>query len=85
MDWRMRVTWITGRKKALARAIAIQTVTASGLDWESITQAKRNELTSQANVFLSSLVKHGILAQYAHEYRERDDGWANLVKWEENT
>lgn len=80
------VQWVVGRKKALARAIAIQSVQANGLRWEALGQSRRDQLVKDAEALLTSLVSHGVLAQFKHEYRERDDdGWEQLADWSKGT
>lgn len=81
----MRVPWVVGRRVALARAIAIQTVEANGMKWDRMSQARRDQLVKQADATIGKWIRSGLLATFSHEYRERDDGGDPLVEWKENS
>jgi hypothetical protein len=76
------VPWVVVRRLALARAVAIHTAHARGLDWMRMTQAARDKLVSETETVVREWVRSGVAIQFAGEYREADDGGDPLIPWE---
>lgn len=66
------VPWVVGRKKALARVIALEIhrLGDDGPAWERLTQAQKNKRVRDAERVIDRWVANGVLIQMAHEYRD---------------
>lgn len=77
----MSVPWVAGRRKALARAVAIFAAQATGRDWGRMTSAERMKLSGDAYAAVRSWEAHGVLTSFQAEYREAEKGGTPLVQW----
>lgn len=78
------VPWVVVRRLALARAIAIHTANARGVDWMRMSPAARDKAVCDAEAAVVGWVAAGVAIQFAGEYREADDGGDPLVDWAED-
>lgn len=69
----MMVAWVTGRKKALARAVAMFVADAAGEAWDRMTPARRRWYEAGAREQVEEWLAAGVLASFEYEYRETED------------
>jgi hypothetical protein len=63
------VLWVVGRKKALARCLAVDRAQQEGLDWSSLPTEERRRRERDALESVSSWVSGKTLAEFVHDYR----------------
>lgn len=68
------VPYVTGRKKALARAVAQTAVSVQGFVWDSLGEQERQRLVADAMTILDRWIAEGVLAEFLNEYREKGNG-----------
>lgn len=68
-----KVEWVVGRKKALARAVAILTAREAGTDWSRLTHAQRDSRFRRAEEAVTQWARDDVLALFLYPYREKDD------------
>ena len=78
------ITWVAGRRKAIARAVAIYAEQKRGGDFARLTTAERNEAVEEAMAAVKTWTGAGLLSVFEAEYMEQEDGGDPLVKWPEN-
>ena len=71
------VPWITVRKHALARSIAIlvhDRVAGSNMreKWDRLSQPQRDRLVLEADKILDEWTRNQVMIQFAHPYAEPD-------------
>lgn len=64
------VLWIGGRRKALARAMAMYLASIQGQDWQRLHQATRDTRVDTMDRLIADWVAHGVLVQFSHPYSE---------------
>lgn len=68
-----RVPYVAGRRKALARAIAIHVAEKERtLTWSAISQADRDHRVKDADDMIEQLCRDKVLAQFIGRYREAE-------------
>lgn len=77
----MKVPWVVGRKRAIARAMAISSITDQGQHWTKLSQARRDAHVDLMERRLTEWVQSGLLATFSHEYREHNQQ-APLTDWQ---
>lgn len=68
----MIVPWITGRRRALARALAMSLAEAKGLEWFEIPTQSRDRMVRAADAAVGDWIATGVLAEFAYDYRETE-------------
>lgn len=68
------VWWVAGRRRALARAIAIHLCVLEGGDWMRLTMGDRDARVDQCEKMVREWVAHGVLAEFPNPYREAAGG-----------
>ena len=65
------IPWVTCRKVALARSIAVTIAESHGLDWfRDLTQADRDARVAKAEAKIDEWKACGVVAVFEHPYRE---------------
>ena len=68
----MEVSWVTGRKKYLARAIAVHCAEVhDGKKWHLLTQAEMDCRIREVMEKLTEWAASDVLAEFQHPYREK--------------
>lgn len=67
-----KVRWVVGRRKAIARALAMSSAEAKGLRWFDLPTQTRDSLVRDADEVVGSWVSDGLLAEFRHDYREKE-------------
>lgn len=62
---------MAGRRKALARAVALAIVHAEGRMWSRLDDAERARREREALELVDAWVRADVLASFEHEWRER--------------
>ncbi len=65
-----KVAWITGRRKALARSLAIEFSRREGFDWMTLRRSERKRYTEEADKLLGDLVATEVLVSWLYPYRD---------------
>jgi hypothetical protein len=66
------VPWIVGRRRAIARAMAIYSAATAGRLWSNIPQTIRDQLVQNADETIGQWAESGLLATFNYEYLEAD-------------
>jgi hypothetical protein len=64
------VKWITGRRKALARAIALEVTQAGGERWDHLDKRGQNAAIASANALIGAWISNGVCLEYDAEFSE---------------
>lgn len=62
------VPWITGRRRAVARSIAVLLVEAQGREWSTLGLAAQGRWVEAVESRMSEWVRRGVLAEFSHPY-----------------
>lgn len=62
------IPWITGRRRALARSIAVLLVEAQGREWTTLGLAAQSRWVEAVESRMSEWVRRGVAIEYAHPY-----------------
>lgn len=62
----MKVAYVSGRKKALARAVAMQLYP----DWESLSVQEKTKKVEETIETLNEWIRNGVLVTFDYERRE---------------
>lgn len=65
------VVYVTGRRKALARSLAILVAETDGYVWSMFKDGERERRVDEADEVIRQWVTDGILVEFLAEYRER--------------
>lgn len=65
------VAYVTGRRGALARAIAIGAARLQGFDFATLPRSEKARMLREANEAISMWLSDGTLIEFLGEYRER--------------
>jgi hypothetical protein len=66
----MKVSWVTGREKALAHAVAMHVVAEAGRDWDRLSPARREMFIRSAQDAVRAWNSLGVLARFDYDYAE---------------
>lgn len=72
MAGELKVPWVVGRQRALARAVAMHVALKLGKDWSRLTHAQRDSAVRDADDLVQGWVRDGVLACFIYDYREQD-------------
>lgn len=64
-----RVPYVTGRRKALARGVALAMVKEEGRDWCRMTPREIREAVAKADRVLQTLVDNEVLTEFIYDWR----------------
>lgn len=64
-----RVPYVTGRRKALARGMALEWCKREGVDWSRLSPAERRRRIREINDVIGRLVDTEVLVEFVHEWR----------------
>jgi hypothetical protein len=67
------VCWVTGKRKTLARAIAVDVAHAKGTPWDTLTLAQREKMVSHFEKRIDVWTKNEVLVAYEHEWLDPED------------
>lgn len=67
-----KVAWVTGRKKALARSVAIAIAEREGFDWLLLNELRQRQRFEEAMRMVDSWIQLGVLATFLYDYREKE-------------
>lgn len=62
------IPWITGRRRAVARAFAVMLAESSGVPWDSIGLAQQSKWVSAVESRIEQMKRRGVLAEFVHPY-----------------
>lgn len=65
------VPYVTGRRRALERSVAVEMALAAGVDWGRLTKAERRLRIASAALAVQSWIDNGVLTDFEYEWRER--------------
>ena len=65
-------SWVTGRRKALARALAVEAVRLQGLSWSSIGVGDRRRIMREADETIERWIEDDVLVEFVHEWTGAD-------------
>ena len=68
----MNVTWVTGRKKHLAHALAMHCADIGGKKWTRLSQRERDTRVEEAFKKLTEWSTNDVLAEFQHRYGEKE-------------
>jgi len=71
----VKVEWVTGRRKALARCVAVAICNANnpiGCGWDDLVDSEKAEIEQLASDLVRDWIAGGVLACFPYEYREND-------------
>ncbi len=60
---------VTGRRKALARSLALEAVRLQGQDWFSLSRSEQRRVIADANKIIGSWIATGVLLEFEHPWR----------------
>ena len=66
------VKYVTGRKKALARALAVHNMARRGIRWSTLSDANKNQAIDDATSTIDEWVQNDVLASFEYPYREAE-------------
>ena len=69
-DRETHVFWVTGRRKAVARALALEAVRLQGEDWSKLSKAERQRIIGEADMVVGNWINNGVLSEFLYPYRE---------------
>ncbi len=71
----VKVEWVTGRRKALARCVAIALAEdkRGAFAWDDMSELERIKAISHAQALVKDWIAGGVLACFQYDYRENDD------------
>lgn len=76
------VPWITGRRLALSRAIAIFSAEQSGTAWLKLSQGDRDRAVKRADQQVQEWTRTGVLVGFLGQYREAvKEKRGKLIQW----
>lgn len=64
-----RVLYVTGRRKALARGIALEMAKEEGRNWSRMTPSEIRCAVAKADRVLQTLVDNEVLAEFIYDWR----------------
>ena len=67
-----KVPWVVGRRKALARALAIEVANALQVDWTKFPQQQKDKFIQQSDAVVRQWIGAGVLAEFDYDYREQE-------------
>ena len=64
------VPWVTGRLKALARALALHDAKKEGVDWTKLPRREQTRRTREAEEVITRWVENGVITSFLYPYRD---------------
>ena len=66
------VGYVTGRKKALVRALALHNMARRGVRWSDMSDAHKKLALEDADFVVDTWISNGVLASFQYPYREAE-------------
>lgn len=64
------VPYVSGRRRALARALAIEASRLQDAVWTDLRASERRRLEREADEVIRRWISNGVLVEFLYEYRE---------------
>lgn len=64
------VPYVSGRRKAVSRSVALLAARLQGVVWTELRPAERRRLEREADEVVQGWISNGVLVEFLYEYRE---------------